>query len=369
MSGAREPRVVAGERTAGRRPTMINRRRALDILEPLGLRRLARWATRGRLRILCYHGFSLRDEHLFRPKLYITEKTFRRRLEQLKKSGFEVLPLAGALDRLVADSLPDRAAVITIDDGFCGILPVAAPMLEEFGYPYTIYVTSYYSALQQPVFRLAVQYLGWRSGAAPDLARLGVTLDPAQKHVLRDGTVRDGWEAAVIAHGEAAGTEGERTDLLERLAGQLGVDWGDIVSSRILHILDEHEIAALAASGVDMQLHTHTHRFPGDAAALGREIERNRDYLRSITGVNPVHLCYPSGHYRTEMIPTLREHGVLSATTCHRGLAGPQDPLHLLPRILDREALSHADVCSDLDGVLPLLRTWKDRVRRTGARA
>src|SRR5438128_2260813 len=83
----------------------------------LGLFHLARHATRNQLRILCYHGSSLRDESRFRPELFIEPATFDARLRFLREHGFPVLPLAEALERLEEGTLPAGATVITLDDG------------------------------------------------------------------------------------------------------------------------------------------------------------------------------------------------------------------------------------------------------------
>ncbi len=71
----------------------------------LGLFYLSRYVTRRALRILCYHGFSLADEHLFRPSLFITPETFARRLEFLQKHLFPVISLETAVARLATGDL------------------------------------------------------------------------------------------------------------------------------------------------------------------------------------------------------------------------------------------------------------------------
>src|SRR5579864_7365500 len=76
----------------------------------------SRWRQQ-RLLILCYHGTSLEDEHLWRPGLYIQPHKLEQRLELLKKGGYSVLFLDEALQRLRAGTLPERSVVITFDDG------------------------------------------------------------------------------------------------------------------------------------------------------------------------------------------------------------------------------------------------------------
>src|SRR5216117_1925670 len=52
------------------------------------------WRRR-RLLILCYHGFSLDDEHQWNPSLYIQPRLFEERLKLLERAN--VLPLTEGL--------------------------------------------------------------------------------------------------------------------------------------------------------------------------------------------------------------------------------------------------------------------------------
>ena len=59
----------------------------------LGLFALARRLTAGQLRILCYHGLSIDDEHIYSPGLFMRPEMVRSRLEILVRDGYPVLPL------------------------------------------------------------------------------------------------------------------------------------------------------------------------------------------------------------------------------------------------------------------------------------
>ena len=48
------------------------------------------WRQR-RLLILCYHGLALKDEHEWRPLLFITPDLFRRRMQLLARGGYRIL--------------------------------------------------------------------------------------------------------------------------------------------------------------------------------------------------------------------------------------------------------------------------------------
>src|SRR5437016_2583991 len=108
-----------------------------------GLKRVAAsgW-RRQRLLILCYHGVSLRDEHEWDPELFVTPVFLRRRFEILRDGGYVVRPLGEAVRNLRRDTLPPCCIVLTFDDGFHNFFAAAAPLLEEFGYPATTYVST-----------------------------------------------------------------------------------------------------------------------------------------------------------------------------------------------------------------------------------
>src|SRR5215470_11294632 len=93
------------------------------------------WRRR-RLLILCYHGVSMYDEHE-RGNLYMSPDVFRRRMELVALARCNVLRLPEAVQRLQNGTLPDRAVVITFDDGFHDFSRVAFSILESFGYPVT----------------------------------------------------------------------------------------------------------------------------------------------------------------------------------------------------------------------------------------
>src|SRR6218665_3340788 len=141
------------------------KRRILTLAGQSGLFHLAASSAwrRQRLMILCYHGISLVDEHLWNPGLYMDRYTFRDRLAMLRDGGYRVLPLDEGLRHLAKGTLPPRAVAITVDDGTYDFYAHALPALREFGLPATLYLTTYYCRHQLPVFDPVCSYMLWKS--------------------------------------------------------------------------------------------------------------------------------------------------------------------------------------------------------------
>ena len=294
----------------------------------------SRWRSR-RLLILAYHGISLDDEHEWDSALYMAQDFFRRRMRSLRDGGYSVLPYEEAVERLYAGDLPPRAVALTFDDGMRDFRVRACPVLAEFGYPATVYVTTYFSGQRYPVFNIFFSYLLWKGrGKTVDLSDIVPGLG---RHALDAGgraavlrLIRDYRESAKPDNAELA-------QIARRLANAVGEDYDRLCDRGILHVMSPQELAELPRFGISVQLHTHRHRTPAERAPFLREIQDNRRHLAS-AGISPEHLnhfCYPSGVHRSELFGWLRSENIRTATTCIAGLASRRSPSLALPRLID----------------------------------
>lgn len=331
----------------------------LRAVELAGGARLAASMTRGGLRILCYHGVTEHDEADFSPVLFMRRATFARRMEWLAGSGYRVVSLQQGLDELLAGSLPPRTVALTFDDGWAGIGQHAWPILRRLRLPFTVYVSSYYMVTGQPVFNVALRYLFWKARrAGRSLAAIGERLGGALAAAAPD---EGSLATAVIAHAESL-PRAERTELLRAVAESVGDDGDALIASRRFGFMSPDEVAALARDGVDIQLHTHRHRFPiGDREAALQELADNRAALAPLARAPLDHFCYPSGVYDASQFDWLRGAGVKSATTTESGLATRAAHPLALPRILDSEALPDVVFRAELSGTLALARRLAGR--------
>jgi peptidoglycan/xylan/chitin deacetylase (PgdA/CDA1 family) len=313
----------------------------------------SRW-RRDRLLILAYHGIAIDDEHRWNPALFLHAELFRDRLRLIEGAGCTVLPLPEALRRLYANDLPERSVALTFDDGTYDFYGHAYPILKEFGFPATVYLTTFYADYNRPVFDVITSYVLWKRQCGSVNMRNVTGRDVSYDLGNEGATARALKEVRDFSRLNKLSSE-EKDRLVIKWADALGVDHGAILEKRILHIMTPAEVAVVAAGGMDIQLHTHRHRTPSDKTLFLREIEDNRRRIEAMTASVPTHFCYPSGVHEEAFLPWLREAGVESATTCDPGITTRgSDPLRL-PRLVDSSTLSAVEFEGWLAGVADML--------------
>lgn len=302
---------------------------------------------RQRLLILCYHGISLDDEHEWDSSLFMPEALVRRRFEALRADRCQVLPLREALERLRQGELPPRAVALTFDDGTSDFVTRAMPLIREFGYPVTLYVATYYSYFNRPIYDLAVSYVLWKARGReldfPEVLERPVRLDAAGQ-ALATRAFR------AYAHLSDLTAE-QKDDLLERVAAAAAVDLAAIRRKRVLHVMTPDEIAAVGREGVDVQLHTHRHRVYDDRRRFDEGIDENRGHLAPLVSGAREHFCYPGGVHLPEFLPWLEQQDIRSATTCEPGLVSPTTSPLLLPRLVDTTTLTPLEFSAWVSGL------------------
>jgi peptidoglycan/xylan/chitin deacetylase (PgdA/CDA1 family) len=354
-----------------RKGTRIARRLAVLHLAKRGSAALmthtgvTRWVSRtawrrSRLLILCYHGVSLEDEHVWAPLLFVSVARLERRLQILQRHGCSILPLAEALERVRRSDLPDRAVALTFDDGYYNFAARAVAVLRAWSLPATVYLPTLRCSHNFPVTNLVLSYGLWRHRSStlaarslPGLADGDYPLGTAAERERITGAIR-----AEAARRQL--TYIEKDGLVRQVFESFGGDYDAFVRNRRLSLLNPEEVSRLSAAGVDFQLHTHRHSTPVDAQQFAAEVRQNRACLEEMTGVASRHFCYPSGVYRTSYLPVLRAERIESATTCDPGLVTAACEPLLLKRFVDNERVSETEFEAWLSGAaswLPHLPT------------
>jgi len=90
------------------------------------------------------------------PSTSLSPAQFRQHMDYLKSNDFSVLPLNEVITALQNQQpVPDRTVVITFDDGYSSIYEEAFPLLQEMGFPFTVFINT------QPINDRLQGYMSW----------------------------------------------------------------------------------------------------------------------------------------------------------------------------------------------------------------
>lgn len=322
----------------------------------------ARRLTRRSLRILGYHGLWTTPGYQYGDKLFMTPEQFEARMTWLAASGYPVLGLGEAVDRLAGDTLPDNAVVITIDDGWKTTYTHMLPVLERLGLPATVYVSTYYVEHQAPVCHVAADYIV-RSSPLQRIDLAGIVSD-GQAYEVDTVDKRNGVGRATGLAIDALPDHAARVEAVRNLALRADVPVEPWWSSGQFHYMSLDEVRDAKQRGLDVQLHTHRHKMRRQEGFLFQEIADNRAAL-SVVGdcLGLQHFCYPSGNHDEIDEAVLAAGGIRSATLIEEGINPPGTHPLRLRRFLDGRSISQITFEAYLSGALELLAMARRRNR------
>jgi peptidoglycan/xylan/chitin deacetylase (PgdA/CDA1 family) len=271
----------------------------------------------------------------FRPNglLEITPRFFTRVINDLRRSGLDLISLDEMHRRLTEGDFSRRFVCLTFDDGYRDTLQVAYPILKEAGAPFAVYVATSFPDQLGELWWLALEAVI----AGND--RIGLTIDGrnrtfdcatvAEKRALYDELY---WWL------RARPTETEMLDVVRNLAACYCVD---IVGFCKELCMGWEELAQLAADPlVTIGAHTVNHpmlaKLPEKTARS--EMDLSRSVIEAALARRPEHLSFPIGD-RTSAGPRefaiAAELGFKTAVTTRPGVLFPDHREHLtaLPRI------------------------------------
>lgn len=298
-----------------------------------GARLVSPGGPRGSLLVLIYHRvFAERD-----PLLADEPDAARFAAQMDLVAGMcNVLPLAVAVERLAAGTLPPRAAAITFDDGYANNLEVAAPILAARGLTATFFITTGFIDGGAMWNDLVIEAFRHARGEL-DLGPLGLG-----RFELAD----------VAARRRAVDEVLEKLKYLERAErlrkAEAIVELAGVPAGRRL-MMTEDELRRLAGMGMDIGAHCVTHpilaRAPAELAR--REILESRSRLEAILGAPVRTFAYPNGRpgrdYGPEHVAMVRDAGFAAAVSTAWGAASRGCDPFQIPRLApwDRSALRY----------------------------
>ncbi|MFP4161200.1 MAG: polysaccharide deacetylase family protein, partial [Ectothiorhodospira sp.] len=282
---------------------------------------LAPGGTGARLSILIYHRVLPEPDPLQPGDP--DAATFRWQL-QLVSEWFHVLPLAEAVQRLHNGTLPPRAACITFDDGYADNHDVALPILQEQALPATFFVaTAFLNGGMMFNDRILEAIRRMPSGEV-DLGDIGLGTRRIDGLDERKALIKEVIQSVKYLE------SGEREAKVARLAAQCPQALPDDL------MMTTAQLKALAAAGMEIGGHTHTHpilaRLTDDQARA--EILQGKERLESILGHRVRLFAYPNGKPGSDYLPEhaamVRECGFEAAVSTAWGVSTREtDPYQL----------------------------------------
>lgn len=279
--------------------------------------------------------------------LCVTPQHFAAHLEVLEKHAHP-LSLAQLAQSLHEGTIPDRAVVITFDDGYANNLYAAKPLLEFHRIPATVFVTAGYVGKNREFWWDELDRALLRPGALPHI--LSLRMNGADREWDLGAAVaysKDDYQHDCAHDREPSHrvkfyyqiweslrplSDAQRQKTLDDI-----LTWaGDASTARPSHCpLLPDEVRTLAEGGlVDVGAHTMSHELltvhPTDFQRV--EIQQSKAYLEGLLGYSVTSFCYPFGKYTEDTITLVREAGFVCACSLIKDRVQRQSDRFQLPR-------------------------------------
>jgi peptidoglycan/xylan/chitin deacetylase (PgdA/CDA1 family) len=292
-----------------------------------GFSRLVAARYRGRGVILALH--SVVDDDAFYPDhtLRCPAGRLEWALQWLRGEGLDFISLDEAVRRLSGDD-PHPFACFAFDDGYADNLTRALPIMERFGAPFTVYVTS---------GMITREIDGWWLGLAALLrSRDRVELPgPRLSFECSDpaGKQRTFKTIESLVHSDFSMLPHLREAIVKSAIDCSALVDREALTEEQLRRLSRHPLVTIGG-------HTTTHQnlALASASTVRREMAENRGFLQDATGRPVAHFAYPFGHQRAcgeREARICRDVGFRTAVTTRAGalFAEHAHDLHALPRL------------------------------------
>jgi len=316
------------------------------------IRRLRTPFRRGAV-ILTYHrvGQATSDPQL----LSVSPEHFAEHMAHLNQLG-HVTNLPSLVTNLRQGQLPERAVVVTFDDGYADNLSNAKPLLERHGVPATVYVAT--KLLGQPAefWWDELENILLLSSTLPELLRVSIDGTDHVWH-LRSSASELAALPAWTVQSRKAPTPRHRAyrdlhqllrplpdEKQEAVLAQLRDQLPKPFTPRPTHrLLTPDELRSLAAGDlVEIGAHSVTHSMLTSLPleAQRREITESKRRLEEILGRTVTSFAYPYGGHEMvspQTVTLVKESGFASACSTIAEPVRLKSDLFFLPRFLVRD--------------------------------
>jgi peptidoglycan/xylan/chitin deacetylase (PgdA/CDA1 family) len=261
-----------------------------------------------------------------------------------------VISLQQAKKHLTGEVKYKYPVVLTIDDGWHQSVVDMIPLILQYKFASTLYVTTHYVSHQIPVTHVFMQYILWKSG----VSEFKICFNGHEHHY--QGSTQEILEQ--VDEFLRDKSDADKISFLSNAARTLEIG-PDKIKLKLFQSATFSELDKINQSPlINLQLHTHRHQLPLEPEKLREEIEKNRRLMKQSLGHSYKfnEFCYPSGIWHIEQLPLLQELGIKSATTLDEGMNRIGDDLLKLKRYLIMDNRSLEELKLTLSGGMGFLR-------------
>lgn len=286
---------------------------------------LRRKLTKSQVAILMYHRVGPWKDVWSSP-LLVTASDFEEHIKYLKKE-YVILSLDELAQHIGEQKpLPERAVIITFDDGYKDNYTYAYPILKEYGVPATIFVTTGYIGSGDLFWWDKVRYV------IQHTTLQAVELDGLGAFSLRSTAERLRSIMTIQAKVKEF-PEQEKSILVKRLVSMLDVNIPANLGKEL--ILSWDEIREMSNNGIAIGAHTVSHVILTKVSSerAKSEITQSKRDIEERLQQPCTTFSYPNGDYSSETIRFLKKEGFYYAVTGMWRMINTKADLYELGRV------------------------------------
>ncbi len=288
------------------------------------------------LRMLCYH--SVADQPDYCPlSIAVKPELFDLQMQFLAEN-YSVLSIDDAIESVKNKSVPERAVVITFDDGFKDNYENALPIIKKYGLTATFYITS------NPIKQSSSFWVSWMqiiiANADPEKFELLGKQFSVPDQVIKAGKNNRQELTSYLTIKINQASLDKKKILFEQIAEILQVAPTDKNSITAEIMMDEEDVKKMTEQGMTIGSHTVNHPILTslNEKQILTELVQSKNQLEEITGQTVKHFAHPNGpggiiNYSELTANLIEQVGYDSSCTSIRGMISEQSNCYLLPRL------------------------------------
>ncbi len=260
------------------------------------------------------------------------------------KSHYQVLSLTELGESIKTQRIPERAVVLTFDDGYVELLNLVKPLLEECQFPAVAFIVA--GQLGDPFWWDMLENIIFSPERLPDILSL------SQKGLQIEWS-NSGKEDRRTRRSQDVNRERLLNTLYDQLRYINSIEcnqliqslavWANVNLQKIASItrsMNTEETLELVKGGyMEVGSHSLTHPWLTDLNSSDqiKEIKESKRFLEEILGQSVRHFSYPNGAVTEVIADQVRQAGFQTACTSAHDVIRKRSDLYQLPRFWVRD--------------------------------